>query len=199
MNHWRQETDSDGIIWLCIDKADASANVLSGEVLRELVGMLALLERDPPRGLVLHSGKRNGFVMGADINEFTSVESADQAYELIRLGQQVFDRLEALRCPTVAVINGFTLGGGLELALACDYRLALHNKKPIIGLPEVLLGLHPGFGGTVRAVQIAGVRAAMQLMLTGKPITVEKALRQKLVDRIGAPDNWQSGAPTLAF
>ena len=194
MNHWRQETDSDGIIWLCIDKADASANVLSGEVLRELVGMLALLERDPPRGLVLHSGKRSGFVMGADINEFTSVESADQAYELIRLGQQVFDRLEALRCPTVAVINGFTLGGGLELALACDYRLALHNKKPIIGLPEVLLGLHPGFGGTVRAVQIAGVRAAMQLMLTGKPITVEKALRQKLVDRIGAPDNWKQAA-----
>ena len=83
--------------------------------------------------------------MGADINEFTNVESADQAYELIRIGQQVFDRLEALRCPTVAVINGFALGGGLELALACDYRLALHNKKPIIGLPEVLLGLHPGF------------------------------------------------------
>jgi 3-hydroxyacyl-CoA dehydrogenase/enoyl-CoA hydratase/3-hydroxybutyryl-CoA epimerase len=166
MDHWRQETDSDGIIWLCIDKADASANVLSQDVLRELVSMLERLELDPPRGVVLHSGKRNGFVMGADINEFTSIESADQAYELIRLGQQVFDRLAALRCPTVAVINGFALGGGLELALACDYRLALHHKKPVIGLPEVQLGLHPGFGGTVRAVQIAGVRAAMQLMLT---------------------------------
>jgi len=194
LKHWRQETDSDGVVWLCIDKADASANVLSEEVLRELVSALAPLEADPPRGLVLHSGKRNGFVMGADINEFTSIESADQAYELIRIGQQVFDRLEALRCPTVAVINGFALGGGLELALACDYRLALHNKKPIIGLPEVLLGLHPGFGGTVRAVQIAGVRAAMQLMLTGKPITVEKALGQKLVDRIGSPDNWKQAA-----
>jgi 3-hydroxyacyl-CoA dehydrogenase/enoyl-CoA hydratase/3-hydroxybutyryl-CoA epimerase len=132
--------------------------------------------------------------MGADINEFTSIDSADQAYELIRNGQQVFDRLEALRCPTVAVINGFALGGGLELALACDYRLALHNKKPIIGLPEVQLGFHPGFGGTVRAVQIAGVRAAMQLMLTGKPITVEKALGQKLIDRIGSPDNWKQAA-----
>jgi 3-hydroxyacyl-CoA dehydrogenase/enoyl-CoA hydratase/3-hydroxybutyryl-CoA epimerase len=175
MDHWRQETDSDGIIWLCIDKADASANVLSQDVLRELVSMLERLELDPPRGVVLHSGKRNGFVMGADINEFTSIESADQAYELIRLGQQVFDRLAALRCPTVAVINGFALGGGLELALACDYRLALHNKKPVIGLPEVQLGLHPGFGGTVRAVQIAGVRAAMQLMLTGKPIMAEPA------------------------
>lgn len=194
LNHWRQETDGDGVVWLCIDKADASANVLSEEVLRELVSALEPLKTDPPRGLVLHSGKRNGFVMGADINEFTSIDSAEQAYELIRIGQQVFDRLEALRCPTVAVINGFALGGGLELALACDYRLALHNKKPIIGLPEVQLGLHPGFGGTVRAVQIAGVRAAMQLMLTGKPITVEKALRQKLVDRIGSPDNWKQAA-----
>jgi 3-hydroxyacyl-CoA dehydrogenase/enoyl-CoA hydratase/3-hydroxybutyryl-CoA epimerase len=194
MNHWRQEKDSDGIVWWCIDKADASANVLSGEVLQELVSLLEPLETDPPRGVVLHSGKLSGFVMGADINEFTSIESAEQAYELIRLGQQVFDRLEALRCPTVAVINGFALGGGLELALACDYRLALHNKKPIIGLPEVQLGLHPGFGGTVRAVKIAGVRAAMQLMLTGKPITVEKALGQKLLDRVAAPDNWKQAA-----
>jgi 3-hydroxyacyl-CoA dehydrogenase/enoyl-CoA hydratase/3-hydroxybutyryl-CoA epimerase len=194
MNHWRQEKDGDGIVWWCIDKADASANVLSGEVLHELVGLLESLEGDPPRGLVLHSGKRNGFVMGADINEFTNIESAEQAYELIRLGQQVFDRLEALRCPTIAVINGFALGGGLELALACDYRLALHNKKPVIGLPEVQLGLHPGFGGTVRAVKIAGVRAAMQLMLTGKPITVEKALHQGLLDRVAAPDNWKQAA-----
>jgi 3-hydroxyacyl-CoA dehydrogenase/enoyl-CoA hydratase/3-hydroxybutyryl-CoA epimerase len=194
MNHWRQEKDGDGIVWWCIDKADASANVLSGEVLRELVGLLEQLEVDPPRGLVLHSGKRSGFVMGADINEFTSIESAEQAYELIRLGQQVFVRLESLRCPTVAVINGFALGGGLELALACDYRLALHNKKPVIGLPEVRLGLHPGFGGTVRAVRIAGVRAAMQLMLTGKPITVEKASGQGLLDRVAAPDNWKQAA-----
>ncbi len=194
LNHWRQEIDNDGIVWWCIDKADASANVLSEEVLRELVQMLEPMEQNPPRGIVLHSGKRNGFVMGADINEFTRVESADQAYEAVRLGQQVFDRLEALRCPTVAVINGFALGGGLELALACDYRLALHNKKPIIGLPEVQLGLHPGFGGTVRTVRIAGVRAAMQLMLTGKPITVDKALRQNFIDRIVAPDNWKQAA-----
>ena len=194
LKHWRQETDGDGIVWWCIDKADASANVLSGEVLREMLSMLEPLEQNPPRGLVLYSGKRNGFVMGADINEFTTVACAEQAFDLIRLGQQIFERLEAMRCPTVAVINGFALGGGLELALACDYRLALHNKKPIIGLPEVGLGLHPGFGGTVRAVQMAGVRPAMQLMLTGKPITVEKALHQNLIDRIGAPDNWKQAA-----
>ena len=194
LRHWRQETDNDGIVWWCIDKADASANVLSSDVLHELTQMLDQVEANPPRGLVLYSGKQSGFVMGADIKEFTSIDSAEQAYDLIRLGQQVLDRLESLRCPSVAVINGFALGGGLELALACNYRLALHSKKPVIGFPEVQLGLHPGFGGTVRSVQIAGVRAAMQLMLTGKPITVEKALRQRLVDRIAAPDNWKQAA-----
>ncbi|MDX1406289.1 MAG: enoyl-CoA hydratase-related protein, partial [Woeseiaceae bacterium] len=194
LKHWRQQTDTDGIAWWCIDKADASANVLSEDVLRELLQMITAAEKDPPRGIVLHSGKRNGFVMGADINEFTRIESAEQAFELVSESQQLFSRLEALRCPTIAVIDGFALGGGLELALACDYRIALHNKKPIIGLPEVQLGLHPGFGGTVRAVHVAGVRAGMQLMLTGKPITVDKALRQRFVDRLAAPDNWKQAA-----
>ncbi len=192
--HWRRTTDSDGVVWLSVDKADSSANVLSGAVLRELATQIEPLAADPPRGLVIHSGKRNGFVMGADINEFTTIADEDEAYRLIRLGQQVLDAVEALRCPTVAVINGFALGGGLELAMACDYRIALTNDKPIIGLPEVQLGIHPGFGGTVRAVRIAGVRAAMALMLTGKPITVTRALRQGLVDRIVAPDNWKHAA-----
>ncbi len=195
--NWRMETDGDGIVWLCIDKDDASANVLSASVLEEFSEIIARFEASPPRGLVLYSGKNNGFVMGADINEFTSIKSAEQAFELIRLGQQVMDRLEALQCPTVAAINGFALGGGLELALACDYRLALSNQKPILGLPEVQLGLHPGFGGTVRAVQIMGVRAAMPLMLTGKPITVSKAIRQRLIDRIAAADNWRQAAKEL--
>ena len=195
--NWRMEPDGDGIVWLCIDKDDASANVLSGSVLEELSEILAPFEANPPRGLVIHSGKNNGFVMGADINEFTSIKSAQQAYELIRLGQQLMDRLEAMQCPTVAAINGFALGGGLELAMACDYRLALPNEKPILGLPEVQLGLHPGFGGTVRAVQIMGVRAAMPLMLTGKPITVSKAISQRLIDRIAAADNWRQAAREL--
>jgi len=195
--NWRMETDTDGILWLCIDKDNAGANVLSGPVLRELANIIAPYEDNPPRGLVIHSGKSNGFIMGADINEFTQIESAEQAYELIRLGQHVLDRLEALRCPSVAAINGFALGGGLELAMACDYRLVLQNKKPILGLPEVQLGIHPGFGGTVRAVRIMGVRAAMQLMLTGKPITASKAIRQGLIDRIAAPDNWRQAAKEL--
>jgi 3-hydroxyacyl-CoA dehydrogenase/enoyl-CoA hydratase/3-hydroxybutyryl-CoA epimerase len=195
--NWRTETDDDGIVWLCIDKEDASANVLSEPVLEELVALIEPYETNPPRGLVVHSAKSSGFIMGADINEFTHIRAVDRAYELIRLGQQVMGRIEALGCPTVAAINGFALGGGLELAMACDYRLVLQNKKPILGLPEVQLGIHPGFGGTVRAVQIMGVRAAMQLMLTGKPITASKAIRQRLIDRIAAPDNWKQAAREL--
>ena len=153
--NWRIEKDGDELVWLCLDKAESSANVLSSDVLLEFEGILTELERQPVRGLILYSGKPSGFVMGADINEFTTIDSADEAFGLIRRGQQLFDRLEQLRCPSVAVFNGFALGGGLELALACKYRIALAGNKPVIGLPEVQLGLHPGFGGTVRSVRTA--------------------------------------------
>ena len=192
--NWTLETDNNSVAWLCIDKADSSANVLSASVLHELDDLLTGFERQPPTGVVIHSGKSNGFIMGADINEFPSIQTADEGFKLIRLGQQLFDRLEALPCPTVAVINGFCLGGGFELAMACTYRIALETDKAVIGLPEVQLGLHPGFGGTIRSVQIAGVRNAMQLMLTGKPIRVAKAKSQGLIDRIVAADDWRPAA-----
>ncbi len=192
--HWRAERDSEGIAWLRIDKSDGSVNVLSRPVLEELGAIIAAFESDPPRGLVIHSGKQNGFVMGADINEFTRIANPEEGYRLIRLGQQVLDRVASLRCPTVAAINGYALGGGLELALACDHRIALQNPKAILGLPEVQLGIHPGFGGTVRAVRLCGVRAAMELMLTGKPVTPSKAIRINLIERIVAPDNWRQAA-----
>ncbi len=195
--NWRLERDDAGICWLCIDKADGSANVLSEPVLRELDEILGELGPEPPTGLVIYSGKESGFIMGADINEFTTIESADKAFELVRLGQEMINRLAALDCPTVAVIDGFALGGGLELALACDYRIAMPNRKSVIGLPEVQLGLHPGFGGTVRSVQIMGVRAAMPLMLTGKPIRVDKAKRQGLVDRITSTEKWRDEARNM--
>ena len=192
--NWRIETESGGLVWLCLDKAEGSANVLSSEVLLEFGDIVAALEQEPPRGVVIYSGKPSGFVMGADINEFTTIQTADEGFGLIRQGQQLFDRVEALRCPVVAVLNGFCLGGGLELAMACRYRIALESNKKVIGLPEVQLGLHPGFGGTVRAVQIAGVRAGMQLMLTGKPIRPGKALAQGFIDRIATEDNWRQAA-----
>ncbi len=164
MQHWKQDLDDNGIVWLCIDKADAKANVLSSEVMRELNESLDALLADTPKGLVVWSGKDGSFIMGADINEFTTIETEESAYELVRLGQQVMDKFEMLDCPTVCAINGHCMGGGLELAMACDYRVVVDSDKKILGLPEVNLGIHPGFGGTVRAVQICGVRQAMPLM-----------------------------------
>ena len=181
---WKLERDADAIAWLTIDKPGTSANVLSSGVLGELDGLLAALEKDLPRGAVVISAKKSGFVAGADIKEFTGITDAASGYALIRRGQQVLNRLAALPCPSVAAIHGFALGGGLELALACRYRVAVADERLSLGLPEVLLGIHPGFGGTVRSVRVAGVRAAMELMLSGKPVRAEKALRLGLIDRL---------------
>ena len=181
---WTLEQDAEGIAWLTLDKPNTSANVLSAAVLTELNERLAELERARPRGLILISGKKSGFIAGADIREFTGITDEAGGYALIRAGQLVFDRLEALPCPTVAAIHGFALGGGLETALACRYRVAVADERLALGLPEVQLGLHPGFGGTVRSVRLLGVRPAMQLMLTGKPLRAKKALQLGLVDRL---------------
>ena len=198
MHHWHEETNGDNISWLGIDKASSSVNTLSADVLQELNEILEHYETSLPKAVILYSAKASGFVMGADINEFTTIPSEEKAFELVRLGQQVVDRLAALPCPTIAVIDGFALGGGLELALACRYRIAVETAKPVLGLPEVLLGLHPGFGGTVRSIRLCGVRPAMQLMLSGKPIRVDKALAQGLVDRIVAEPDWKSVARSFA-
>ncbi len=195
--HWNVETDSDGIAWLRIDRADSSANTLSSEVLHELNSIVEGLISKPPKGAVIYSGKTNGFIMGADISEISEITDADQSYELTRLGQQFFDRIEALPFPTVAAINGFCLGGGLELAMACTYRLGLAGDKRVLGLPEVQLGLHPGFGGTVRVIRICGVRPGMQIQLTGKPITVDKGRKIGLIDRVASEDNWRQAAKEL--
>ncbi|MFO1409884.1 MAG: enoyl-CoA hydratase-related protein [Steroidobacteraceae bacterium] len=165
---WTLERDADDIAWLTLDRPGGSANTLGAAVLEELDGLLAGLESRPPRGLVLRSGKASGFIAGADVTEFTRVASAADALALIRRGQRVIARLEALPCPSVAAIHGFALGGGLELALGCHYRVGVADGRLALGLPEVQLGIHPGFGGTVRAVRTLGVRAAMALMLAGQ-------------------------------
>jgi 3-hydroxyacyl-CoA dehydrogenase / enoyl-CoA hydratase / 3-hydroxybutyryl-CoA epimerase len=195
---FRPERDAEGIVWLTIDKAGTSANVLSGAVLAELDGVLATLERELPRALVLISAKKSGFVAGADIKEFTGLRDEASGFELIRRGQRVLDRLEALRCPTVAAIHGFALGGGLELALACRHRVGVDDERLSLGLPEVLLGIHPGFGGTVRSVRVAGVRIAMEMMLSGKPLRASPALRAGLLDRLVPEAQLREAARELA-
>ena len=195
--HWKIETDEAGIAWLCLDKADAKANVLSSGVIEELDAVLGELETNPPAGLVMYSGKPGSFIMGADINEFGGFDSAAEVARLGKLGQGVFLRIRQLPCPSVAAINGVCLGGGLEISMMFDYRIGPDSDSKIFGLPEVKLGLHPGFGGTVRAVQICGVRAGMQLMLTGNPIDSRKALRIGLIDRIAGEDEWRDAARSL--
>jgi len=115
----------------------------------------------------------------------------------VRSAQRIFQRIEALPCPSVAIIQGFALGGGLELALACRYRVGIRSDKFTIGLPEVMLGIHPGFGGTVRSVRLAGVRQAMQLMLTGKNLRADQAKRAGFVDRLVFPADAEATAREL--
>ncbi len=182
--HWTCEIDDDGIGWLRLDKQGTGTNVLSSDVMAELHERIGELEQSSPRAVIVYSGKKTGFVAGADIKEFTSLESPEEAFDLVRKGQHVMDRLEAMPCPTIALINGFALGGGLELALACRYRIANDDPKTVMGLPEVKLGIHPGFGGTVRSIAAAGVFAAMDMMLTGRNIRPKQALRMGLVDQI---------------
>jgi len=179
--HWKIDNDPTGIAWLHLDKADSTTNVLSSEILNELSDILAEFEQNLPRAVVILSDKENGFIAGADVKSFATLENEDAALQLIRRGQGIFNRIEALSCPTIALMHGFCLGGGMELALACRYRIAENDPKTRLGLPEVRLGIHPGFGGTLRAIRLLGVFSAMDMMLTGRSLSARAASRIGLV------------------
>ncbi|HEY1725459.1 MAG TPA: 3-hydroxyacyl-CoA dehydrogenase NAD-binding domain-containing protein [Steroidobacteraceae bacterium] len=183
---WSLSVDDQRIGWLTVDKPGTSANTLGRAALNELRQQIESAADQPLTGLVIRSGKPSGFIAGADIREFSSAESDATMREVIALGQDLFARIEALPWPVVAALHGFALGGGLELAMACHYRVAVGDSKLSLGLPEVQLGLHPGFGGTVRSVRLLGVRPAMQLMLTGRAVRADQALKLGLVDRLVA-------------
>jgi 3-hydroxyacyl-CoA dehydrogenase / enoyl-CoA hydratase / 3-hydroxybutyryl-CoA epimerase len=174
--------DGDGIAWLLFDRAGASANTLSADVIEELDTVLAALESQRPAGLVIRSAKKSGFIAGAHVNEFRGATDPRVVETGIGRAHAVIDRLEALKIPTVAVIHGFCLGGGLEVALACQSRIAIDDAR--FGFPEVLLGLHPGLGGTVRLTRLINPMQAMTLMLTGKTIDARRARSLGLVDAV---------------
>ncbi|MBL1277144.1 MAG: enoyl-CoA hydratase/isomerase family protein [Ectothiorhodospiraceae bacterium] len=180
--HWQLKADSDNIAWLHFDKADSGTNTLGREVIDELSAVLDDMETERPRGLVILSDKPNGFIAGADIHEFARIENIDQAREVIRRGQGVINRIARFRFPTVALIHGFCLGGGYELALGCDYRIADDDVTTKIGLPEVRLGIHPGFGGVARLPQLIGAPAAMNLMLSGRAVSARAAKKIGMID-----------------
>ena len=174
--------DADGIAWLLFDREGASANTLSADVIEELDKVLAELESQRPAGLVIRSAKPSGFIAGADVNEFrgaTDPRAVETAIGRAACGDRPAGGAEV---PTVAVIHGFCLGGGLEVALACQSRIAIDDAR--FGFPEVMLGLHPGLGGTVRFTQLVNPMQAMTLMLTGKTIDARRAKSLGLVDAV---------------
>jgi 3-hydroxyacyl-CoA dehydrogenase / enoyl-CoA hydratase / 3-hydroxybutyryl-CoA epimerase len=180
--NFRLTRDADGLAWLLFDREGASANTLSADMIEELDKILAELESTRPAGLVIRSAKTSGFIAGADVNEFRGASDPSAVETAIGRAHAVIDRLEALRVPTVSVIHGFCLGGGLEVALACQSRIAISGAR--FGFPEVMLGLHPGLGGTARFTRLVNPMQAMSLMLTGKTIDARKAKALGLVDAV---------------
>ncbi len=180
--HWRTEQDQDGIIWLHFDQADSSANVLTIAALDELNSELGKIEQANPTGLVICSDKSSGFIAGADVKAFSRITEVTEARQQIHQAHAIFDRVEKLSCPTVAMIHGFCLGGGTELALACRYRVCRDDPGTRIGLPEVRLGIFPGFGGTLRSTRLIGHLPALNIMLSGRALSGSAARRMGLVD-----------------
>jgi 3-hydroxyacyl-CoA dehydrogenase/enoyl-CoA hydratase/3-hydroxybutyryl-CoA epimerase len=182
--HWRLEYDIDNVCWLTIDRAGERNNSLSREVLAELGEIVSLLESEQPRGLVLQSGKRASFIVGADVREFEDVSDPETASKSIRDVHGLLNRIEKLSFPTAVTIEGFCLGGGLELALAFDYRIAKDTDNTRLGFPEVRLGIYPGFGGSARSTRQCGALKAMPLMLSGRMLRARAARAAGLVDEV---------------
>ncbi len=183
LQHWHWQMRDDGVLVLSLDRAGEAVNALSQDVLIELDGLLERLAIDPPKAVVFASGKDSGFIAGADIKEFRDFDAQGTVGGALKRGQQVFQRLASLPSPTVAAIHGFCMGGGTELALACDYRVASKDPSTRIGLPEVKLGIYPGWGGSVRLPRLIGAPDALDLMLTGRTLSASAAKAKGVVDR----------------
>jgi 3-hydroxyacyl-CoA dehydrogenase / enoyl-CoA hydratase / 3-hydroxybutyryl-CoA epimerase len=180
------EMDGDGVAWFVFDDPDRKVNILSSPVMARLAALLGEVEQAAREGraraLVVRSGKDGSFIAGADVDEIASIRDPVEATRQAALGQAVFQRLHELKLPTVAAIDGTCLGGGTELALACDVRIASDRPETKIGLPEIRLGIIPGFGGTTRLPRLIGMVAASDLILTGKTVDARKAAKLGLVD-----------------
>jgi 3-hydroxyacyl-CoA dehydrogenase/enoyl-CoA hydratase/3-hydroxybutyryl-CoA epimerase len=197
--NWQLRRDDDGIAWAIIDRAGESANALSAEVMAELAALLDELDRQPPKALIFRSGKDAGFIAGADIGEFAALDTPEKGRELVARGWNLFNRLAAVPWPTLALIRGHCLGGGLELTLACRYRLAVDEPGTKMGLPEVMLGIFPGWGGMLRLPKMIGPAAALDMMLTGKTVDAGKARRLGLVDETPPPRLMDAAAKRLVL
>ncbi|MES3009026.1 MAG: 3-hydroxyacyl-CoA dehydrogenase NAD-binding domain-containing protein [Pseudomonadota bacterium] len=182
--HWRSKRDSDDILWLFLDRQGESVNSLSSAVLLEFDTLIAYATQHLPRGVAILSGKSTGFILGADVREFGNFTDAGEVTQAISKVHDMFSRLERLHCPTVAAFDGYCLGGGLELALSCHYRIARDVPSTKIGFPEIQLGIFPGFGGSARSVSQIGGLKAMELMLSARQVSARQAKTLGLVDEV---------------
>ena len=197
MKHWRLAIEDGGIAVAVLDKAGENANSLSAEVMGEFSRILDQLDLYQPKGLIVRSGKEAGFIAGADIGEFTQLDTPAKGRALVARGWELFNRLAAVPYPTLALVRGHCLGGGLELALACRYLLAVDEPGTKMGLPEVMLGIFPGWGGMLRLPQRIGAPAALDLMLTGKTLDAKRAKRMGLADDCVPPRVMEPAARQL--
>jgi len=178
--HWQIQQDDQKILWAYFDKKDATANSINNEVLQELESIIE--NANGASGLIIASKKKSGFIAGADLLYLSSLDNIPAMVDFIREGQRVLDKLANMTIPTVALIDGFCLGGGLELSLACRYRIVEDGEKTKLGLPEVLLGIHPGWGGTVRLPRVIRIQSALDMMMSGRTISGKAAAKIGLAD-----------------
>jgi 3-hydroxyacyl-CoA dehydrogenase/enoyl-CoA hydratase/3-hydroxybutyryl-CoA epimerase len=197
--NWKLETDGDNLVWVSIDKANASTNVLSADVMAELDRIVDELAALKPRGVIFRSAKETGFIAGADVEEFPKLKDPDDAMRLVRRGWDLYNKLAALPFPTLALVNGFCMGGGLELALACRYRVAVDQPGTRFALPEVMLGILPGWGGVMRLPRLVGPSAALDMLLTGRAVDACRAKRMGLVDASVPPRVQENSARMMVL
>ncbi len=197
--HWKLDTDRDHLAWLSFDKEGASTNTLSAEAIDEFDRVLDELQAEQPRALIIRSAKESGFIAGADVGEFTKIKDADDAMQIVRRGWNAFNKLEALPFPTLALVNGFCMGGGVELALACRYRVAVDEPGTRFALPEVMLGILPAWGGVKRLPRLVGPTAALDMLLTGRAADARRAKRIGLVDASVPPRIQENAARMMAL
>lgn len=199
LRHWKTELRPDGVLVLSFDREGESVNTFGQGVLIELNSLLERIALEPPKALVLRSAKEKGFIAGADIREFQEFDAKGTIGDSIRRGQNLFQRIAELPFPTVAAIHGFCMGGGTEISLACRYRVASNDPSTKIGLPEVMLGIFPGWGGSARLPQLVGAPAAMDMMLTGRSLSASAARAIGLVDKVVDPAGLVDAAAALAL
>ncbi|MDP2824776.1 MAG: 3-hydroxyacyl-CoA dehydrogenase NAD-binding domain-containing protein [Sulfuritalea sp.] len=201
--HWRLERETGGenagVAWAILDTADSSTNTLGADVMAELGLILDECEKNPPKGLIFKSAKEAGFIAGANIEEFVSSDTPEKARALVKRGWDLYNRLAAVKYPTLALVRGHCMGGGTELALACRYRIAVDEPGTKFALPEVMLGIVPGWGGMLRLPQIVGPAAALDMMLTGKNIDAKRAKKMGLADECVPPRVMENAARMLVL